>query len=1382
MNDAPVAVADSYATNEDTVLTVPATGVLANDSDVDGDPLASILVSGPAHGGLTLNANGSFTYTPNANYNGADSFTYKANDGLADSNVATVNITVNSVADAPVAVGDSYAVNEDAVLTVPATGVLANDSDGDGDPLTSILVSGPAHGVLTLNPNGSFTYTPNANYFGADSFTYKANDGLLDSGNATVSITVNPVNDAPVAVADSYATDFNTALIVTASGVLGNDTDIDGDPLHVSAVTTGPAHGSLTLNANGSFTYTPDNGYVGADSFSYKANDGTMDSNIATVSLTVNGGQTYPGTPGNDTLTGTNFDDVFYVTTGTDTIDGGPNGPLGDTVVFTNASSGVNANLGPAQQTFTSSFGGTPTLTTLSNIENLTGSNFDDTLTGNVGNNTVSGGIGDDILVASAGTDVLDGGANTAFGDTADFRDATSGVNVNLGGAQQDFTANGLGLVTLTNIENLTGSSHDDLLTGNAGANRLDGGAGTDKVLYATQPVASDIGWNGTAFTVSNFGGTDTLVNVEQVDDAAQAGAKVLLVGAGGYATINAAIAAANAGDTILIAPGTYNENVIVNKDGLTLQGVGPGVSIRGTFDTENAAHGFNPGDSVSTFLETHGYDVVGVGDGITVSANNVTLSNLTSEYFNNAVATTGAISGLTLDGVTMQHSVMGFAKPDGSETTGLTITGSTVSDTYIGVYLYNDNFALDATSQAIDTTITNTLFQNIAQKGIYAETAQGNTLLDGLTLDNVGEYGGGPGFGSQGLNGNGIQFNLKFHTYVGNLDISNFTLTNVGSSDGLGTPHAGGGAIVVEGRDDPGHPTYGVHPADVSGLIVNVSNGSIDGTSVGIRAGEANKANPSLNVSGPNVTVTNVTITNASQGEIDNHTQSGLMTVEGTNGDDVYRSNQTLVSAGALLLNGYGGNDTLTGGAGNDILDGGTGDDILDGGLGGTDTALYTDATQNGLTVNLSSGTSSGGGLGNDTLYNITNVFGSAFNDTLVGDYNDNLLAGNDSNDILYGHGGTNLLVGGDGTDVAYYAGLETDYVGPTTSAVTGGAESVDDTLSSIERLKFLSPTHVSDVDNNGKGDQITQETTTGNLTINQQLVGTINVSGVLLGGAVWKAVGTGQFDPDADRTSDILLQNSSTGDLEVLTDLAGTPTVTALSAQPGSANWKAVATGDFNGDAASDILLQNSVTGATEIMFLNTNAGDGFLVLPDAPGTVAATTSVTGPAAGTAWKAIATGDFNADGKSDIVWQNSTTKQVQVYLMDGATRLNTPVSQAASGLTAIGTGDFNGDGNSDILFQNASGQAVIWFMNGAVHTGNKTIAKPTAAAWSVSGAEDVDGNGYSDIIWTDASGNAAATKLGGPSSLTSTTVMNSNFGLTPAAGGFHFIASTGGG
>jgi VCBS repeat-containing protein len=287
VNDAPVATNDSYSTNEDVPLTVAAAGVLSNDSDVDHDALSAVLVSNPAHGTVTLNPDGSFVYTPAADYNGSDSFTYKAHDGALDSAEATVAITVSPVNDAPVAANDSYSTNEDVPLTVAAPGVLGNDSDVEHAALSAVLVSNPAHGTVTLNPDGSFVYTPAADYNGSDSFTYKAQDGLLDSAEATVALTVSPVNDAPVAASEIYSTDQDVPLTVAAPGVLRNDADVDRDAL-TAVLVRGPVHGAVTLHPDGSFSYVPAAAFVGVDGFSYHAHDGLLDSQDVTVTLTVN--------------------------------------------------------------------------------------------------------------------------------------------------------------------------------------------------------------------------------------------------------------------------------------------------------------------------------------------------------------------------------------------------------------------------------------------------------------------------------------------------------------------------------------------------------------------------------------------------------------------------------------------------------------------------------------------------------------------------------------------------------------------------------------------------------------------------------------------------------------------------------------------------------------------------------------------------------------------------------------------------------------------------------------------------------------------------------------------------------------------------------------
>src|SRR5262249_52050993 len=141
-----------------------------------------------------------------------------ASDGQANSNTATVSLTVNAVNDAPVARDDAFSTDEDTPLTVGAPGVLGNDTDADGDSLTAALVSGPAHGTLALNADGSFTYTPAANFSGSDSFTYRASDGTADSNVATVAITVKPVNDAPTAAGQTVTVTEDGEAAVALSG------------------------------------------------------------------------------------------------------------------------------------------------------------------------------------------------------------------------------------------------------------------------------------------------------------------------------------------------------------------------------------------------------------------------------------------------------------------------------------------------------------------------------------------------------------------------------------------------------------------------------------------------------------------------------------------------------------------------------------------------------------------------------------------------------------------------------------------------------------------------------------------------------------------------------------------------------------------------------------------------------------------------------------------------------------------------------------------------------------------------------------------------------------------------------------------------------------
>ena len=280
-NSAPASVDDSDTVIHDRTLTVPAPGVLGNDTDANGDALTAVTVTGPSFGSLTLDADGGYTYTPNAAFTGSDSFTYRADDGAATSGVATVTISVTNTS--PATVDDSYASPKGGVTVGAGSGLLANDGDPDGDGLSTSVVAGPSNGSLSLAADGSFTYTPSGGFLGTDSFDYAASDGVA-TATATASITVS--NAAPVSVDDAYIAFRNQPLSVAAPGVLGTDTDPDGDALSAS-VSVGPSHGGLTLASDGGFTYTPTSGYVGPDSFTYRASDGTDTSGDATVTLDV---------------------------------------------------------------------------------------------------------------------------------------------------------------------------------------------------------------------------------------------------------------------------------------------------------------------------------------------------------------------------------------------------------------------------------------------------------------------------------------------------------------------------------------------------------------------------------------------------------------------------------------------------------------------------------------------------------------------------------------------------------------------------------------------------------------------------------------------------------------------------------------------------------------------------------------------------------------------------------------------------------------------------------------------------------------------------------------------------------------------------------------
>lgn len=431
----------------------------------------------------------------------------------------TITISAgNSTNHVPTAQADGpYRFQEDTQQAVlSANGVLANDTDSDGNLLTALLKTSPAHGSLTLNLDGSFLYRGEQDYNGVDAFTYQARDSLgALSGPVTVQITIAAINDAPVADAESYQLSSGTTLVIAAqNGLLIGDRDVDGDPLTVT-LRAGTTHGFITLQASGAFTYVPAAGFSGQDQFTYVAVDPSgATSALALVTLTVGGnqvGQTITGTLGpdiisatqtvfgqptstsnNDTLIGLDGDDWLDGAQGEDQLRGG----LGsDTYIVDNIGDTVLENSNSGHDIVRSSV----SIILAENVEdgallgnadlNVTGNDLDNVLWGNSGANELYGGNGIDTLYGGRGDDTY---IVNALGDfRIEYPDEgidqiQTSVSWTLGDNFEGLTLRGTAAISGTGnaLNNtLTGNGADNVLDGGSGADRLEGRAGDDTYI-----------------------------------------------------------------------------------------------------------------------------------------------------------------------------------------------------------------------------------------------------------------------------------------------------------------------------------------------------------------------------------------------------------------------------------------------------------------------------------------------------------------------------------------------------------------------------------------------------------------------------------------------------------------------------------------------------------------------------------------------------------------------------------------------------------------------------------------------------------------------------------------------------------------------------------
>ncbi len=464
VNDPPDAVNDSVSVNEDVSVTV---FVRNNDTDPDGDLTFVQSVTQGAQGTVTMSG-GLPLYTPAANYFGPDSFTYTLSDGKGGTDVATVSVTVNNVQDSPSASPDAATTLEDTPADVS---VLANDSDADGNTLTVFAVSAATHGTVTLTAT-TVRYVPQANYFGPDAFTYSVNDGTGRSvSGVAVSITVTPVNDGPTAGNDagSVAEDGSVTL-----SVLGNDGDLDGDPLAVISTSQG-SNGTVSFNAGG-VTYTPAANFHGLDSFTYTIGDGNGGTATASVSLTVTSVNDGPNAVGDSAITSEDNSVTIAVLANDTDVDGDALVVQGVTQA-TRGSVAINAN---------------GTLTYTPNAGTFGTDGFTYTIRDTTG------------LLATASVTVAVAGVNDppdAINDSATIYEASGGVTILVLANDTDPDANALTVTTVSTPAHGTASVNPD-----------------NTVSYV--PVASYSGSDSFTYTISDGTATDIATVTVQVKDA----------------------------------------------------------------------------------------------------------------------------------------------------------------------------------------------------------------------------------------------------------------------------------------------------------------------------------------------------------------------------------------------------------------------------------------------------------------------------------------------------------------------------------------------------------------------------------------------------------------------------------------------------------------------------------------------------------------------------------------------------------------------------------------------------------------------------------------------------------------------------------------------
>ncbi|MEO0939724.1 MAG: cadherin-like domain-containing protein [Pseudomonadota bacterium] len=1027
VNDDPVAVDDLADTDEDTPVVID---LIGNDTDVDGDPLTIGTVTVPPEQGTVVdNGDGTVTFTPALNFNGPATITYTVVDGQGGEDTGEATVNVGAVNDGPVAADDTAETDEDTPVTID---VLANDTDLDGDTLEITGATVPAEQGMVEIVGTELVFTPAENFNGEATISYTISDGHGGTSAADVTVTVNPVNDDPVAVDDIETTDEDTPVVVD---LIGNDTDVDGDPLTIGTVSVPADQGTVVDNGDGTVTFTPALNFNGPATITYTVVDGNggEDTGEAVVSV----GAVNDGPVANDDTDSTDEDVAVEIDLLANDTDAD-----GDDLMVIDASvpadQGTLNDLGGGKFLFTPApgFNGAATVTyTISdgNGGTDTGKHIIDVASVNDAPDAVDDVIldtvvdgGDPILIDALDNDsdpdgdpleITEANVTTGAGDVAivgnmiEFTPTTDFE----GPVEITYTISDPGGLTDTAVITLTvqdgivtGTDAGELInpgyTGDPGGDLVDSG---DNIFSADPADADDdiIFAGGGNDTVEAGPGDDNVsggAGDDQIhggpgDDtiAGDAGADTIAGGAGDDSIEGGAdddsIRGGDGSDTIL---GGGGNDSIVSSDpdnNLKIDKGYPGLfdGEEGTPEAENERDFVDGGAGDDTISTGDDRDTVIGGTGDDVIDGGIDDDEITGDEGNDRIV--GGEGEDTIEGGIGNDTIFAGNDPDlGLDQLNIEDDGS---NPIFGPDLRPDNGRDLVFGGAGDDVIFGADDDDV----LFGE--DGNDFIDGEIDDDTIDGGigddtllGGQGRDSiiGGAGDDSIDGGLNRDTIEGG--DGNDTISGGNGKDAL---FGGDGEDVIDG---------------------GTGEDLIDG----------GDGNDDITGSTGNDTIT------GGQGED---------TIIASDGDDLIDGgfNADLIDGGAGndTITGGNGKDTILGGEGDDVIDSGTGEDSIDGGAGnddikastGDDTVLGGDGDD---TINANDGDDliEGGdgndvieaGRGNDTIFGglgRDTIFGEGGDDVIEGGLNPDLIDGGDGNDTISGGNGKDTLLGGDGDDV---------------------------------------------------------------------------------------------------------------------------------------------------------------------------------------------------------------------------------------------------------------------------------------------------------------------------------------------------------------------------